>query len=74
MVPYTNVVRSGETVTWQAEYGVLSFGDKAVSDVVTSIENQESRHAAGHRWDAFSTSTSDRVQPAGAGVAGSARG
>jgi hypothetical protein len=73
-MPYTNVVRSGETVTWQAEYGVLSCIETALFHVVTSIENQESRHAAGHRWDAFSTSTSDRVQPAGAGVAGSARG
>jgi putative transposase len=29
---------------WQAEYGVLSFGERSLADVVAYVENQPARH------------------------------
>ncbi len=29
---------------WQAEYGMLTFGEKSLSDVVAYVENQERHH------------------------------
>ncbi len=40
-----------EGFAWQAEYGVLSFGEKALSDVVAYVTNQTERHAAQRLWD-----------------------
>jgi putative transposase len=34
-----------DTFAWQAEYGMLTFGEKSLSDVVAYIENQERHHA-----------------------------
>ncbi len=31
---------------WRAEYGILSFGVKALPDVVAYVRNQPARHAA----------------------------
>lgn len=31
---------------WQGEYGVLSFGERSLPDIVSYVENQETRHAA----------------------------
>ncbi len=42
-----------EPFAWQAEYGVLSFGERNLPDVVAYIENQETRHAANHLSDAL---------------------
>jgi putative transposase len=30
---------------WQPEYGVLSFGERALADIVAYVENQRTRHA-----------------------------
>ncbi len=38
---------------WQAEYGVFSFTEKNLPDVVTYIENQRQRHAARDLWPSF---------------------
>ncbi len=38
---------------WQAEFGVLSFGEKALPDVVSYVQNQRSRHATGRLWAAL---------------------
>ena len=42
--------RVGDVFAWQAEYGVYSFGEKALPDVVAYIENQPARHAANRLW------------------------
>lgn len=35
---------------WQGDYGVLSFSDKALPDVVAYVENQEGRHRDRDLW------------------------
>ena len=35
---------------WQAEYGILSFAEKALPQVVDYIQNQHLRHAAVDLW------------------------
>ena len=62
-----------QSFAWQAEYGIVSFGEKNLPDVVAYVENQEARHAQDHLWESLE-STEDRFQPASAGLVGSARG
>lgn len=38
---------------WQAEYGVLSCGERALADVVAYVHSQEDRHAARRVWPAL---------------------
>jgi putative transposase len=38
---------------WQAEYGVLSFGKRALADVVAYVTNQAAHHAANNLWPTF---------------------
>ena len=38
---------------WQAEYGALSFGEKALPDIVDYACNQPSRHATHALWPAL---------------------
>jgi putative transposase len=38
---------------WQPEYGVVSFGERALPDVVTYVRNQRERHAAKELWPTF---------------------
>ena len=45
--------REGDVFAWQAEYGVYSFGDKALPDVIAYVENQPARHAADRLWPAL---------------------
>ena len=35
---------------WQSEYGVLSFGERALPKVVTYVESQRERHARNDTW------------------------
>jgi putative transposase len=35
---------------WQSEYGALSFGERALPDVVAYVRNQQARHAADRLW------------------------
>ena len=66
--------RTGQSrFAWQAEYGVLSFGEKALPDVVSYVLNQPARHAERHVWQSMEQLT-DEIQPASAGLSGSARG
>ncbi|MDP9368416.1 MAG: IS200/IS605 family transposase [Chloroflexota bacterium] len=58
-----------ESFAWQAEYGVLSFGEQALPDVVAYVENQRERHAAQRLWDNLEQ-VADPSQPASAGIAG----
>ena len=64
---------SDDSFSWQAEYGALSFGEKALPDVVAYITNQHARHATDRLCDALEQAA-DRPQPASAGLSGSARG
>src|SRR5688572_2804505 len=41
------------TFAWQGEYGVVSFGEKNLPDVVAYIQNQRDRHAAQRLWDSL---------------------
>jgi len=50
---------------WQSEYGVLSFGEKALPDVIDYIENQKNRHQSGPIWQQMER-TEDAVQSASA--------
>ncbi len=38
---------------WQAEYGVQSFGERALPQVVAYVHGQEERHAARRTWHAL---------------------
>jgi putative transposase len=38
---------------WQAEYGIFSFTEKNLPDVVAFVENQRQRHAARDLWPSF---------------------
>jgi|SRR6476661_6504170 len=40
----------GFTFGWQPEFGVLSFGERHLPDVVGYVDNQPARHAAGRLW------------------------
>ena len=55
----------GATFAWQAEYGVFSFGEKALPDVVACVENQPARHAANRLWPALEQ-TASVLSPGGA--------
>lgn len=51
------------TFAWQAEYGVLSFSEKALPDVTAYITNQAERHTSNHLWPSMEQYT-DIFQPA----------
>ena len=38
--------RGDQPFAWQAEYGVLSLGERSLPDVVAYVENQRAHHAA----------------------------
>jgi len=43
--------KGDQTFVWQPEYGVVSFGEKQLPDVVAYIEHQPERHASRRLWD-----------------------
>jgi putative transposase len=42
-----------DTFGWQPEYGVLSFGERSLPDVVAYVENQAAHHASDDLRSAF---------------------
>jgi len=40
-------------LVWQAEYGVLSFGERALPDVTAYVRNQRDRHARQRLWSSL---------------------
>ena len=38
---------------WQAEYGVYSYTERVLPDVIAYVRNQESRHTVGRLWTSF---------------------
>ena len=43
--------------SWQAEYGILSFGEKALPRVIDYVRNQPARHAAIAIWPTLERTT-----------------
>lgn len=48
-----NQAFTGRSFRWQAEYGILSFGDKALPDVVAYVTSQMERHASNRLWSSM---------------------
>jgi REP element-mobilizing transposase RayT len=48
---------------WQADYGIYSFGEKALPDVVAYVNDQRERHANGKLWPSLERAT-DEHEPA----------
>jgi putative transposase len=42
---------------WQSDYAVLSFGKKALPDVIDYVSRQRERHAANRLWAAMEQTT-----------------
>ena len=42
-----------DTFAWQPEYGILSFGERSLLDVVAYVENQAAHHAAADLLPAY---------------------
>jgi REP-associated tyrosine transposase len=68
-----NAAFPGKTFGWQPEYGVLSFGEKALPDVVSYINHQRERHASNQLWPTMEFDSANG-QPASAGLSELARG
>lgn len=68
-----NEANGNHLFAWQAEYGVLSFGERSLAEVVAYVEHQAARHAANELFTGLER-IDDRPQPASAGLFGSARG
>jgi putative transposase len=51
------------TFRWQDEYGVLTFGEKVLTDVITYVADQPSIHANRQTWPTMERTTDDK-QPA----------
>jgi putative transposase len=54
---------------WQADYGVLSFGEKNLPDVLAYVRDQPRRHADNRLWPTLERAT-DQPEPASAGLSG----
>ncbi len=50
LVNHSKDIESESRFAWQAEYGALSFGSKALPAVVAYVENQQHHHADHHLW------------------------
>jgi putative transposase len=68
-----NDMLGNRSFAWQAEYGVLSFGERALADVIEYVTHQRERHAANRLWPTMEQ-IGDGKQPASAGLSKSARG
>jgi len=51
---------------WQGEYGVLSFGERALPNVVAYVQNQREHHVKGETWPGLERIDDDK-QSASAG-------
>jgi len=45
----------GDWFSWQAEYGVISFSERSLPDVVAYAQNQRQRHADNKLWASYET-------------------
>src|SRR5262245_44861953 len=45
------VGREGQDLfRWQSQYGVVSFGERSLTDVVAYVQNQRTHHSANRNW------------------------
>jgi REP-associated tyrosine transposase len=49
LLPRTNL----ESFSWQSEYGVITFSERSLKDVVSYVENQARHHANDDLWSTF---------------------
>jgi putative transposase len=54
---------------WQSEFGVYTFSEKALPDVIEYVTHQRERHASRELWRSFEI-TQEALQPASAGFVG----
>ena len=73
LLNHADGARADQAFAWQAEYGIVSFGERHLPEVVAYVENQEARHAQHRLWESLE-SAEDRPQPPEGGFVGSARG
>lgn len=38
---------------WQSQFGMLTFGERSLPDIIAYIQNQEQRHATNDLWPIF---------------------
>lgn len=43
-------VATGETFSWQSEYGALTFSDHGLNDLITYVQNQKQHHSDGNTF------------------------
>jgi putative transposase len=51
-----------DAFAWQAEYGVLTFGERSLPDVVAYVQNQPAHHADSHLREPYELT--ERLLPA----------
>lgn len=54
----TIFAEGNEHFAWQAEYGVYSYSERVLPDVVAYVQNQETRHASADLWPGFESTQS----------------
>ena len=64
---------ANRSFAWQAEYGIVSFGERHLSEVGAYVESQEARHTQDRLWEGLE-SFEDRPQPPSGSFVGSAPG
>jgi hypothetical protein len=58
LAPISNTPR--DLFEWQAEYGVLTFSDEILDDVVEYVDNQEMHHSMGTLRPIYEQTDRDR--------------
>jgi putative transposase len=51
--------------SWQTEYGILSFGEKALPTVIQYIQNQKQHHASQQLWPTLENPGNDKPPSGG---------
>lgn len=59
---------SMDTFGWQSEYGVLSFGDQALTSVVDYVEHQRERHGRKDLWAKLEHLIGEPASPEGTSI------
>jgi putative transposase len=49
------------TFSWQSEYGVLSFGERSLEDVVSYVQDQTKRHVNNDLWPLYELDDFHRI-------------
>jgi len=46
----THTILNDEPFAWQSEYGVVTFSERHLPDIVAYVQNQKKHHAQGTLW------------------------